>query len=67
MTVRELIDKLQLIENKELQVTYGYTEYDSVFHQDTYLWSISEPFLDIKDGENVINLGAESDECPLQK
>jgi len=65
MTVRELIEKLQLIENKELQVTYGYREYDNFQYQETYLWNIREPFPDIKDGENVINLGAESEECPL--
>ena len=67
MTVKELIDKLQLIENKELHVVFGYTEYDNPQHEMTHLWNIREPFPDIKIGHNVINLGAESDECPLRK
>jgi hypothetical protein len=62
MTVKELIDKLQLIENKELQVVYGHTEYDSIFYQDTNLWSIREPFIDTRAGESVINLGDSSED-----
>ena len=67
MTVKELINKLQLIENKELQVVFGFTEYDNPQHEMTHLWNIREPFLDVKGNKNVINLGAESDECPLRK
>jgi len=62
MTVRELIEKLQLIENKDLHVVYGYTEYDSIFYQDTNLWSIREPFIDTRSGESVVNLGDSSED-----
>ena len=61
MTVRELIAQLQLIENQELQVVYGHTEYDNLQYSPTYLWAIDNPKYDIKGGKQVVNLGDPSD------
>ena len=64
MTVKQLIAQLQLL-NQELEVVYGYTEYDSIHHSDTYLWGIDDPHIDIKDGETVVNLGALSNQSQI--
>ena len=58
MTVRELIAQLQLIENQELQVVYGHTEYDNVQYSETFLWAIDTPKYDEKYGETVVNIGS---------
>lgn len=60
MTVRELIEQLQLIENQELKVVYGVTEYDTG-KANTYLWWIGNPKYDIKHDEKVVNIGSLSD------
>lgn len=61
MTVRELIEQLQLIEDQELQVVYGLTEYDNPQYSPTYLWWIDNPKYDMKGGKKVVNLGDPSD------
>ena len=61
MTVRELIEQLQLIENQELQVVYGHAEYDNPQYEQVYLWNIDNPKPDNLNGQNVINLGCISD------
>ena len=61
MTVRELIEQLEQFGDQDMEVVYGYTEYDSIQNSETYLWAIDNPYVDIKNGERVVNIGSPSD------